>query len=112
MVDGDKVDDFQYELRGSPCLDVAEHGQVLIASGAADAFPECAWLKRFEVDGYLGTLLRGDDGEPLGVLVIADTRPLKKPAGIRAALSLYAERIAREIEGALAERKVDGAPEA
>ena len=106
VVDGDDADDFQYELRGSPCHDVVEHGQVFIASGAANAYPECAWLKRFEVDGYLGTLLRGDDGEPLGVVIIADTRPLTKPAGIRAVLSLYAERIAREIEAQKASRQL------
>ena len=106
IVDGEKVDGFGYELNGTPCLDVVEHGQVMITSGAGQAYPECGWLERFAVDGYLGTLLRSADGEALGVVVIAHTKPLPRAEGIRAALSLYAQRIGREIDAQKASRQL------
>ena len=95
---GDAVDGFSYPIQDSPCLDVIEHGQVLAASGAAQAYPDCAWLSEQRIDGYLGTVLRNERGEPLGVIVIAHTGPISKSGGIRAVLTLYAERIGKELD--------------
>ncbi|MDJ0741477.1 MAG: EAL domain-containing protein [Gammaproteobacteria bacterium] len=96
-VDGVPYAPFTYELAGSPCADVVEHGQVFVASGALQAYPTCNWLAQQRVDGYLGNVLRNADDEPIGVVLIADHRPLLKVSGLRAVLALYAERISGEV---------------
>lgn len=89
---------FGYPLQDSPCRDVIEHGQVFVAEGAASVYPGCTWIGEHGIDGYLGTALQRADGDVIGILVVAHDRPLSKADGIRPVLSLYAERIVREVD--------------
>lgn len=98
IVDSEPVADFSFALRGSPCADVIEHGQVFAAAGVATAYPNCQWLAAQDgIEGYLGTVLRTESGEVLGVLVIADRQPITRSDGLHSVIKVYGQRLAGEL---------------
>lgn len=104
--DGQIDDDIFYPLRRSPCSDAIEHGQAFVGAGAAASYPECEWCSELAVDSYLGTALRTPDGRVLGTLVIADDKPMENRRDVRTVVSIYADRIARELDGRQTSRQI------
>jgi len=101
---GDLVENFAYELTGTPCADALVHERVFIPSGGTQAYPGAAWLHDLRIDGYYAAALTSASGERLGVLVVADTRPLRKDLWTHPVLGLYAKRIGQEVERRSVER--------
>lgn len=91
---GRPVEPFTYALAGSPCQNAIQHGQYLLRQGAADDYPECAWLREHAVDAYLGTAVSADDGVVSGIVAIASERSLPDLDGLRGVLGIFADRIA------------------
>jgi signal transduction histidine kinase len=89
---------FTYELAGTPCETVLTTGQIAYyPTGVAALFPRDAALQRLGVEAYMGTPLRGADGEYLGLLVVLHDRPLdeaREPANV---LRIFAARAAAEL---------------
>jgi len=95
---GELVENFEYELTGSPCADALAHERLFVCSGSMQAYPGAAWLLDLRIEGYSAVALTATSGERLGVLVVADTRPLRNDLSVHPVLRLYAERIGQEIE--------------
>ncbi len=102
---GQPAEPFSYRLAGSPC-EVALGRQVCIWPDAVQqAFPNDRALVDMGIRAYLGTPLHGAGGQPLGLLVALDTRPLgERLDAAGAVMALYAQRIAGELDRAQAER--------
>ena len=94
---GEPARNFAYELAGSPCRDVLSHASVFIPGEATTAYPDAAWLAELGIEGYYGVALDAGAGHRLGVLVVADTRPMIKHPAIHPLLGVFAQRIALEI---------------
>ena len=103
---GALAEPFSYDLAATPCADALTHHRVFIPSGAAQAYPKAAWLGEMGIDGYYAAALTAGSGDRLGVVVVADTRPMVKDAWIHPVLGLYADRIALEIERKSAEKEL------
>lgn len=114
--DGGPVSDMVYPLQGTPCGDVLADGVCALSSGAQQTYPTDPALVDMHVQGYVGILLTGDGGRPLGWLGVMDTKPipdvrpvvnLLRALGLRTSLELERlclERVLLETQRELEER--------
>jgi len=105
--DGDAPgEDFRYELTGSPCEKVLERSTCFFSERVVDLFPDDALLAELKVECYVGTPLITDSGEPVGVLLVMDDRPME-PARIpltTMVLEIFASRATAELDRSSAHR--------
>src|SRR5581483_1094486 len=69
-------ENFEYDLGGTPCEEVASGRLCHFPSGVNHQFPEAKPLVRLGVEGYLGAPLLDGQGKVLGLLAVFDRRPL------------------------------------
>ena len=98
----------EYSIRGTPCEEVFKHEVRTYRSRVQDHFPDAEVLRSLNAESYVGVVLRGSDGDPLGLLALIDDKPLTCPAFAQELLSLLAPRASAELarlraESALAE---------
>jgi len=105
--DGDRVEDFSYALSGSPCAEVIWTQNVCIYhEDVAGQFPCDETLKDMGASGYVGTILKGKDGTPIGVLCALTRARLTLPPNAEEVLELVAARASAELERMCAEQEV------
>lgn len=103
----DFLPDFEYELIGTPCQKVIGGSTCVYDSQVQQSFPDDALLSGGQIAGYLGTPVMDSDGEPLGIMVLLNDKPIssEKAALARSLLELFAFRVTAEIERTRAETK-------
>ena len=88
----------EFLVEGSPC-EVAYANEIAsFPEGTVARFPGDPFVAKYGLDGYLGILLQGADGEPVGHLGVMATRRIEADADEVAALRIFAARAAAEIE--------------
>ena len=87
-----------WPLEGAPCNEVIRLGAASFESDVTKRFPGAQGLARSAIEGYYGIALRGEDGEPIGLLVVMDSKPLRLNEEQIAALGIFANRVAAELE--------------
>ncbi len=92
------VDNFTYELEGTPCSDVLNHSMELIASGAAEKYPDDLMIVDMGVESYFGSSLMTAAGAKIGLVSIMDVAPMQVNTWNKSILGLFSHRIATEIE--------------
>lgn len=92
------ADNFEYELRGSPCEKVLENGVCCFPRSLTNTFPNDDLLASMHVESYVGIPLRSSDGKTLGIMAAFDTEPLDHSELAQECLSLFAGRAAAELE--------------
>ena len=92
------MENFQYRLEGTPCAEVCGKATGVFASGVQSDFPQDRILIQLGVDSYVGTPLFDSHGQPLGILVVLDSRPIAEPALTTSLLQIFAVRAAAELE--------------
>ena len=92
------VDNFKYELEGTPCSDVLNHKMQLIETGAAEMYPDDLMLAEMGVDSYFGAPLITAAGEKIGLVSVMDVAPMNISDWSKSILRLFSLRIATEIE--------------
>jgi hypothetical protein len=83
---------FDYELDGTPCMDVIAQGFHCVARGARSCFPRDALFAAEAIESYAGIVLPGEDGQWVGWLGVMSRRPLPDPRLARAALEVVSAR--------------------
>jgi transcriptional regulator with GAF, ATPase, and Fis domain len=69
---GNLLENFTYPVAGTPCETVLfSGGLVQISTDAKGRYPSDPWLRKNEVESYLGVPIIADDGELLGHLSVA-----------------------------------------
>lgn len=105
--DGDAPGEaFRYPLAGSPCEQVLERSTCFFPERVVDLFPDDALLAELKIECYVGTPLITDSGEPVGVLLVMDDRPME-PARIPVTtmvLEIFASRATAELDRLSAQR--------
>lgn len=105
--DGDAPGEgFRYDLAGSPCEKVLERNTCFFPERVVDLFPTDALLAELKVECYVGTPLITDSGEPVGVLLVMDDRPME-PARVpltTMVLEIFASRATAELDRLSAHR--------
>ncbi len=95
---GKLAGNISYRLPGTPCENVMQRGVCFYPSGVQQTFPEDRLLQEMGVDSYAGTPLLDANEQPIGILVLLDSRPID-PADISSSLiQIIASRAQTEIE--------------
>ncbi len=102
-LDGKTVKGGYFPVSGTPCGNVVTDGFCAYPNGVRELFPDAAMLAQLEAEGYVGTPLRGKDGQPVGVLCVISRRPLNLPSRAREVMHVLAARAGAEIERRRAE---------
>ncbi|MGD1898408.1 MAG: ATP-binding protein [Phormidesmis sp.] len=96
---GQIIDNFAYDIETAPCRQVlATKAFCHYEQGLQALYPEVAMLAPLWIESYAATPILGSSGQPIGVLVVMDTKPLKATELLKALLNIYSVRIATELE--------------
>ncbi len=92
------IDNFTYELKGTPCQDVLNLKLELIEKEVAKLYPDDALLVQMGIESYFGTPIISADNSILGIIVVMDTQPMAVNDWVSPVLSVIAKQIRFEIE--------------
>ncbi|NIB40865.1 EAL domain-containing protein [Pseudomaricurvus alkylphenolicus] len=93
-----RQENFEYELAGTPCRDLSQRGICCFAEGITKLYPADKMLVDLDMESYIGVVLRGKSGEPLGLLVALGHKPIEHQEWLVSAFELFALRASAELE--------------
>ena len=96
-------DNFEYDLKGTPCKEVQKGEVCSYARGVQERFPEDDILREMGIESYIGIPLMGAGGKSIGILACMDTKPIEDEGEARTFLRLFAMRASLELERKRAE---------
>ncbi|RME00587.1 MAG: response regulator, partial [Calditrichaeota bacterium] len=102
---GQILDNFVYELTGTPCEHVMGKDLSIFPRGVQEKFPQDKLLVQMGIESYIGTPLFDSARQPLGIMVVLDTRPLEHVKLAESMLKIFATRAEAEIERQNAETR-------
>lgn len=92
------IDNFQYELLGTPCAKVVEQSTCVYPDKVCEAFPDDQLLIDMGVEGYIGAPLLNRQQEVIGLIVALYKNKIDDESFVKFIFELFAGRIAAEIE--------------
>lgn len=96
--DGTYLDNFTYELPGTPCANVIDNETCCYPSAVGSQFPEDQLLVEMQAEGYAGAPLFDHQQNPLGLIVVMHDQPLQQEEMVKSVISLFAARAGAELE--------------
>jgi PAS domain S-box-containing protein len=97
LLDGRRMDDFSYDLAGTPCEDVARGQLCVVTSGLAQRFPE-ALMVTMGMEGYVGSPLYNAENKVVGLMAVAFRQPFVRNEFITSTIQILSTRVASEID--------------
>jgi len=91
-------DNFEYDLKDSPCENIVGEGACCYPDNIADLFPRDQMLKDMGAVSYVGTPLRSSAGEVLGLLSVLDEKPFENVEHASEVVEVFSGRAAAELE--------------
>ncbi len=101
---GKIVDNIEYPLEDTPCSNVINENTCVYERNVQQQFPKDKMLKEMNVEGYIGKALRNSRGEPLGILIVLDHKPLQHTKQMAELLDIFAARASGETARLVAEQ--------
>ncbi len=95
---GEHVENFVYELRGTPCEQVVGQSPVFHARDVAVRFPDDLLLAELGAESYVGVPLQDASGRPLGLIATLDRRPRDDGEQVSRVLERFRDRVAANLE--------------
>jgi PAS domain S-box-containing protein len=92
-----RSDNITYPLIGGPCQDAATKGFVVFPKDICRLFPDDRLLQEMKVQGYVGSPIRGNDDQVIGILCAMDDKPLAPPLYAEGVFHIFTQRAAAEI---------------
>lgn len=92
------ADNFEYSLRGTPCLKVTEGRTCHVPERLPEVFPDDKGMIDMGTVSYLGVPLRGSSGHVIGHLVTFDDKPMPADPLTLSVLEIFANRAGVELE--------------
>jgi signal transduction histidine kinase len=96
--DGSIVDGFTYDLKGTPCENVVGKKLCFYPEKVREKFPDDVLLKDMGVESYIGTPLFDSRNNPIGLLSVMDSKPIKEEDRVKALFAFFSVRAASELE--------------
>jgi PAS domain S-box-containing protein len=97
--------EWEYELAGTPCEAVVGREFRAYASGLREQF-RSGPLATSKLDSYAAFPLNDTHGRPIGLLAVADRKPISDQALFESVLKIFAARAASEIDRKRAEQEL------
>ncbi|HAM53432.1 MAG TPA: hypothetical protein DCP92_23080 [Nitrospiraceae bacterium] len=104
-VDKRFVDNFEFELAGTPCGNLLRDNFCMYPEEVQNLFPSDIILKELGIEAYAGICLLSSGGQALGTMAVMHRRPLTNPVQIESMLKIFAARASAELERSNAERE-------
>ncbi len=112
-MDGEPIDDFEYDLVGTPCRDVLMQNSTDVCcyvDGVQASFPDDHLLVEMGANSYAGVPLMDPAGKAHGLIVALGTEPIKNRETIQSMFRILSARVSGELgrmeaEDALRERE-------
>jgi PAS domain S-box-containing protein len=96
---GNIVENLEYRLQDTPCWEAIEQRKICCYPRNVQArFPNAPLLKPLSVESYVAIPFYGSDGQVLGLLGVMDGKPLVNVQLAESLLTIFATRIATELE--------------
>jgi PAS domain S-box-containing protein len=89
---------FSYDIKGTPCQDTIKNGDSFVSQNVADLYPQDTWLRKNNIEAYVGISLRDNAGTVLGVLIACNHTPVMDFSHIRLIVALFSEMAEAELE--------------
>lgn len=96
--DGKFEDNLTYTLKDTPCGEVVEKEICCFPEGVRHLFPKDEVLQEMKAESYVGTILWGSKGQPIGLIAVIGLQPLANRHLAESVLQLVAVRAAGELE--------------
>jgi formate hydrogenlyase transcriptional activator len=103
-IDGKFGDDFEYDLPGTPCMEVAKGRTCHVPDRLPDVFPEDKGMIELGTVSYLGVPLWDSQRRTIGHLVVFHDEPLLEDPLALSVMETFAARAGAELERVQAER--------
>jgi PAS domain S-box-containing protein len=98
VVDGTLIDNYDYEIEGTPCERLLTSDTCVVRSEADQQFACAPGLAALGAQSYVGRRLDSSTGKHLGLLFVIFREPLQEPDLVVAMLQIFAARAAAELE--------------
>jgi len=95
---GAAVENFTYNLQGSPCADALNHSIEFVCRNAAALYPDDKLLTSMNIESYFGSPLKTASGEVIGIIAVMDTNPLDLEPALKSILGLFSNKVAHELQ--------------
>ena len=99
-------DNFEYDLKGTPCEKVIAGELCCYDEKVAELFPADKDLKKLDAESYLGIPISNSNGEVIGHLAVVNDKPFKQISKHLSVLQLFAIRAGSELERMSAEESL------
>lgn len=103
---GQVMDNFSYELAGTPCEKVTNSGTCMYPNSVAELFPKDTFLHEQQIQSYIGMPLLDENNQAMGVLVLLFRHDLLDESQLHQVLKVFAARAAAELKRDQLERKL------
>lgn len=97
-MDGGIMENFSYELAGTPCSTVMGVKICSYPSGVQKLFPDDQALVDMGIEGYIGVPLFSSTNKPMGILVALTRRPLTNLTFSEFACQMFSVSVSAEME--------------
>jgi PAS domain S-box-containing protein len=104
--DGRIVEDFEYEVAGTPCETVLGQQLRVYRSGLQELFPLDSEFRRMAAQSYAGCPLMDARGRPVGLMSVVLRRRMDQPELVESVLKIFAARAEAELEHRQAESAI------
>ncbi len=94
---GRALDNFTYELAGSPCETVIEARACFYPSGVCARFPDDVLLRTMKIEGYFGFPMVSQDGTSVGLIALLSDQPMALPGVAEEVLRISAAQAGAEL---------------
>ena len=102
----DFAENFEYDLKGTPCFDVLSDEIEIVCENAARLYPQDKLLAEMGVESYFGVPLITPSGEKLGLVSVMDTSPMELGQFTKSMLDLFAQKVASIIAHSRIENEI------
>ncbi len=92
------LDNFSYDLKGTPCENVVGKQLCIHTSKVADSFGEDNLLKQMGIEGYVGVPLFDSHGSPVGIMAALFKSSIKASELVIKVMQIFSHRAGVEIE--------------
>lgn len=95
---GNIVPNMSYSLIDTPCFNVVGKTPCAYPNNVQQLFPNDKLLIDMGVDSYIGLPLHSADSQPIGLVVVLDSKPMFNTVQMEEVLKIFAERIEAELD--------------
>ncbi|MFC1855628.1 PAS domain S-box protein [Thermodesulfobacteriota bacterium] len=95
---GTPQENFEYDLKGTPCEKVLSGADYSFMSSVQKKFPDDELLVEMGIESYVGSRLKDSLGNTLGVIAVLGRKPFETSRINQTLLEVFASRASAEIE--------------